>query len=152
MAKAYIGVGLPGSGKTTYLRELAATVGAEYICADDVRSELYGDSKVQTDPGRIWEIVHTKTRKALMAGRNVVVDGTNIKPQDRLRMIQVCQTAEWIEAIWCQAPFAVCMARNRARSRVVPDHAMRRMSKQLYRTPPTKREGFNRVSRVPTAG
>lgn len=152
MAKAYIGVGLPGSGKTTHLKKFASQEGAVYVCADDIRTEWYGDAGIQVDPGLIWEEVRRRARKALMAGRDVVVDGTNVKPQDRRRMIQACSAADQVVAIWCQAPFRICVERNSARDRVVPDYAMRRMKRQLYQSPPTRSEGFARVLRVQTAG
>lgn len=152
MAKAYIGIGLPRSGKTTYLRDFAQKNGAVYICADDVRAEMYGDSRIQEDPGKVWDEVRRRARKALMAGRDVVVDGTNIKPADRQQMIRACGAAEKVVAVWCQAPFGVCMQRNRARDRVVPDYAMRRMKRQLYQNPPSRSEGFDQVQRVQTAG
>ena len=152
MAKAYIGIGLPGSGKTTHLKQFASKIGADYVCADDIRTEWYGDSRVQTNPGLIWEEVRRRTRKALMAGMDVVVDGTNINPADRQQMIRACATATTVEAIWCQAPFGVCLARNQRRDRVVPHHAMKRMRNQLYRTPPSTKEGFDRINRVNTAG
>lgn len=152
MAKAYIGIGLPGSGKTTHLKKFAYEAGADYVCADDIRTEWYGDASVQANPGLIWEEVRRRARKALMAGRDVVVDGTNIKRADRQQIIRACGAAEKVVAVWCQAPFGVCMQRNRARDRVVPDYAMRRMKRQLYQNPPSRSEGFDQVQRVQTAG
>lgn len=149
---AYIGIGLPGSGKTTYLREFAARIGAVYICADDIRAEWFKDAGVQANAGQVWQEVHRRIRKALMQGRDVVVDGTHTKPEDRRRTLEACRNAVWIEGIWCQAPFGVCVARNRGRERVVPHYAMKRMRGQLYRNPPSKREGFDRILPVPTAG
>lgn len=149
---AYIGIGLPGSGKTTYLRKFAAGIGAVYICADDVRAELYGDSRIQTDPEKVWTEVRRRATKALMKGRDVVIDGTHAKLRDRQNTLRACRSAVWIEGIWCQAPFRVCLARNQCRNRVVPYASMRRMRNQLYRTPPSTKEGFDRINRVNTAG
>lgn len=150
--RAYIGIGLPGSGKTTYLRKFAAGIGATYICADDVRAEWYGDQRIQTDPAKVWAEVHRRANRALMKGRDVVIDGTHAKVNDRQNTLRACRSAVYIEAIWCQAPFGVCLARNQKRTRQVPYGAMKRMRGQLYRTPPSTREGFDRVNRVNTAG
>ena len=152
LAKAFIGIGLPGSGKTTYLRQFANDIGAVYICADDVRAELYGDSRIQNDPQKVWTEVRRRATKALMRGRDVVIDGTHAKPRDRQSTLRACRSAGWIEGIWCQAPFGVCLARNQHRDRVVPYASMKRMRNQLYRTPPSPKEGFSRISRVNTAG
>jgi predicted kinase len=152
MARAYIGIGLPGSGKTTYLRQFAADIDAVYVCADDVRAEWYGDASVQIDSEMVWSEVRRRARKALMAGRDVVIDGVHCKQSDRAATIRACNSAEAVVGIWCQAPFKVCMARNLSRERVVPAYAMKRMRNQLYRNPPSKREGFTRIERVNTAG
>lgn len=149
--RAYIGIGLPGSGKTSYLKKLATDIGAVYVCADDVRAEWYGDASVQSNPSLIWKEVHRRARKALMSGRDVVVDGSHVKPEDRKQTILACQDAKRIEARWCQAPFQVCMERNLARERVVPAYAMKRMRNQLYRNPPSRLEGFHRIIRINTA-
>ena len=46
MAIAYIGMGLPGAGKTTYLVKLAQLIDAQYICADEISAELYGSAEI----------------------------------------------------------------------------------------------------------
>jgi len=37
MKKVIMGIGIPGSGKTTILKEFADKNGYEYICPDDIR-------------------------------------------------------------------------------------------------------------------
>ena len=47
MAKLYIMVGLPGSGKSTYSKKLSKEINAEIVSSDDIRIELFGiDKKV----------------------------------------------------------------------------------------------------------
>lgn len=152
LAKAFIGIGLPGSGKTTYLRQFATDIGAIYISADDIRAEWCGNAQQQRYNGQVWLEVHRRARKALMAGQDVVIDGVHTKQTDRAATIRACNSAESVVGIWCQAPFGVCMARNRSRERVVPTYAMKRMRGQLYSNPPSKREGFARIDKIQTAG
>ena len=151
MGVAVIGMGLPGVGKTTHLRRLAEELDAVYICADDIRAEVNGHPSVQSDPKRIWGIVHKRARKALMQGGNVVIDGTHIKRRDRVASIRACNCAESVTLIWYQAPVQVCIARNLRRKRQVPEAVIRRMSKILRNEAPKPYEGFDELELISTS-
>jgi predicted kinase len=151
MGVAIIGMGLPGVGKTTQLRKMANEMDAVYICADDIRKEVYGHPSVQSDPKKVWGVVHKRTRKALMAGKNVIIDGTHVKRVDRMATIQACNCADTITLIWYQAPVQVCIARNRRRKRVVPEVVIRKMSKILRSEAPKPYEGFDQLELISTA-
>ena len=151
MGVAIIGMGLPGVGKTTQLKRLAEELDAAYICADDIRAEVHGHPAVQNDPRRIWGIVHRRARKALMSGRNVVIDGTHIKRDDRIASIRACNVADNITLIWYQAPVQVCIARNLRRKRRVPEPVIRKMSKILRNESPRPYEGFDALELISTA-
>ena len=151
MGVAVIGMGLPGVGKTTHLKRIAEELDAVYICGDDIRAEVNGHPAVQSDPKRIWGIVHKRARKALMAGDNVVIDGTHIKRRDRIASIRACNCAESITLIWYQAPVQVCIARNLKRKRQVPEGVIRRMSKILRSEAPKPYEGFDELELISTA-
>ena len=149
MARATVSAGLPAAGKTTYLKKYAERTNALYLCADDVREEIYGDVLEQNDPGYIWSIVHQRAQLHLQEGGDVVIDGTFVKRQDRIRLLQALTAADCVELRWFQTPFQVCVERNRKRERRVPEHSLRRMAKQLRETPPQVNEGFTRIICVP---
>lgn len=155
MAVAIVGMGLPGAGKSTRLKPKAEGMGAVYICADDIRAELYGDASEQHDPGYVWGVAHNRIREALKSGRDVVVDGTFVKRRDRIQMFRVCSEAgaELIELIWFQASPQLCTARNMRRERNVPPHVIQRMSRQIRdELPDAELEGFNSLELVSTTG
>jgi predicted kinase len=155
MAIAIVGMGLPGAGKTTRLKPKAKEMGADYICADDIRADLYGDASEQHDPGFIWGVAHDRIRAAIAAGRDVVVDGTFAKRRDRMELFRVCKEAgaELIELIWYQASPQVCNARNMRRDRVVPPRVIQRMSRQIRaELPDPDLEGFNTLEIIVAAG
>lgn len=155
MAVAFVGMGLPGVGKTTYLKPKAEEMGAVYVCADDIREELCGDASVQSNPGYIWGVAHDRIYKALRSGHDVVVDGTFAKRRDRMRLFEVCRVAgaEAVELIWVQASLQTCVARNSRRERQVPPHVISRMMRQIQaELPDDEIEGFNSLEIIDTAG
>lgn len=48
MSKVIVGIGLPGSGKTTALKPFADKNSYIYICPDDIRAELTGNPADQS--------------------------------------------------------------------------------------------------------
>lgn len=145
MGTAILGIGLPASGKTTYLYGLAVKYGAVYVCPDDIRASLSGDAGNQTVNQNAWEQAYYAIGHGLYNGHDVVVDATNARPEDRQRLIQHCMShiGTTIIGIWFVTPYDTCMERNISRDRTVPEHAMLRMHKMLCDQPPNKDEGFD---------
>ena len=49
-----------------------------------------------------------------------------------------------VEAVFFDTPIEICMERNAARHRIVPEEAIREMARKLR--PPAFDEGFNRIT------
>ena len=60
-----LGVGIPGSGKSTVLGELASERGYTLISPDSIREELTGDAANQSVNGKAWDIAYERARHAL---------------------------------------------------------------------------------------
>jgi predicted kinase len=54
MKKLILGIGIPGSGKTTVLKKLANDYNYSYICPDDIRFELTLDMSDQSRNKEVW--------------------------------------------------------------------------------------------------
>jgi len=137
-------VGLPASGKSTYVEKLKAPV----LSSDAIRGLLADDPAEQGINGRVFRVLRSMLRERLAIGRPVTyIDATHVTRRERrpyLRMGELYGAR--VEAVFFDVPLAVCLKRNRARARVVPDDAMERMAAKLR--PPSVEEGFARVTVV----
>lgn len=109
---ALIGIGVPGSGKTTMLRPYAETVEAVYLSADDERRRLGNESDQSLTP-QAWSAVHDKAAIALGEGKSVVVDGTFAKESDRRGEVARLRDmgARAVIAIYLAVPVDVALER-----------------------------------------
>ena len=134
-------VGLPGSGKSTYLER----IGSVGLSSDQIRRQLADDETDQTIHERVFQTLRYLLRQRLEIGRPVTyIDATNLTPQERAPYVQIgreygCE----VEALFFDVPLEVCRARNASRLRVVPEDALTKMAGKLV--PPTLAEGFSRI-------
>ena len=135
-------VGLPGSGKSTYLQQAGATA----LSSDTLRLWLADDETDQTIHDRVFQSVRYLLRHRLALRRPVTyIDSTNLTPAERAPYIGIGKSYGCaVEAVFFDTPLDVCRARNAGRTRVVPDEALVKMTERLV--PPAVDEGFDRVT------
>ncbi len=139
-----LAVGLPGSGKSTYFERL----GAHAISSDAIRLQLADDENDQTIHGPVFATMRFLLRQRIELRRPVTyVDATNLTRRDRRPFIKLARERGCeIEALYFDIPLDICKARNAARTRAVPEHALDLMAAKL--APPSVEEGFTRVEVV----
>ena len=137
-------VGLPGSGKSTYLERL----GVSALSSDAVRGLLADDQTDQSIHLEVFATLRYLLRRRLALGRPVTyVDATHLTPRERRPYVKTGQIYGCsVEAVFFDIPMEVCRERNRRRERVVPDDVLERMAAKLV--PPTPEEGFSAITVV----
>ncbi|HZT31820.1 MAG TPA: AAA family ATPase [Bryobacteraceae bacterium] len=139
-----VAVGLPGSGKSTYL----ARLGVSPLSSDALRLLLADDATDQTIHARVFLCMRYLLRHRLAIGRPVTyVDATHLTPDERRPYLNIgrafgCE----VEALFFDVPLAVCRERNLSRHRVVPEEALARMAEKMV--PPRLEEGFSKITIV----
>ena len=141
--------GLSGSGKTTYARRIAPTLGAPpgavVLRSDEIRKRLWGVAPTERLPpeayglgtsekvyGRLFEDAQT----ALAAGVAVVLDAVFLKPEERSAAEALARTAEVpFDGVWLDAPPQVMAERVAARTGDASDADVAVLKAQLERDP-----------------
>lgn len=141
MSSIVLLVGLPGSGKSTWV----AQQGAVALSSDAIRELLADDATDQSIHARVFATLRYLLRQRLAIGRPVTyIDATHLTVAERRPYARI---AEWygcdLEAVFFDVPVSVCIERNRTRGRIVPEAVIQTMAEKLR--PPTAEEGFTRI-------
>jgi predicted kinase len=139
-----ITVGLPGSGKSTYLAKL----GVHAISSDEIRRLIADDIREQSMNARVFAAIRYLVRQRIGAARPITyVDATHLQPWERAPYLRLARRFGCrLEALFFDVPLDICLVRNQLRDRVVPEEAIRKMAAGLV--PPSLDEGFDHVEVV----
>lgn len=140
-AELIVVCGLPGSGKTTTIKELYPDYA--HISSDDIREELYGDASCQDNPDMVFFNMRNRTLENLDKGISVVYDATNLTRKDRAFIIDSCPKYVAIKCLIIWAPIEECIKRDSGRNRVVGEHVIKRMVRRFQM--PYFDEGFEEI-------
>ena len=140
-------IGPSGSGKSTFARRhFAAT---EVLSSDICRGWVSDDDNAQHASQDAFDVLYYIARKRLAAGRLTVIDATNVRAEDRKRIVELAREFHvFAAAIVFDLPERLCHERNAARNdRQFGLHVVRGQLQALHRSMRNlQREGFRYVN------
>lgn len=139
-------VGASGSGKSTFARQ--HFLPTEILSSDFFRGLVSDDENDQSATTDAFDGLYYLLAKRLARGRLTVVDATNVRAEDRKRLIEHARRYHCFAiALVIDTPERVCLDRNRSRpDRAFGPHVVRRQISELKRSVRgLEREGFRYV-------
>jgi predicted kinase len=106
-------VGPPGTGKSRLARRLGAALDAQVVESDRVRKQLFREPRYTGgEHAAVYGWCHTVLRSALVVGRSVVFDATNLEERVRRRVYDIAEgCSARLAIIWVTCPPAVVQER-----------------------------------------
>ena len=139
-------IGASGSGKSTLARR--HFLSTEVLSSDFFRGLVSDDENDQTCTHDAFDALYYMIEKRLARGKLTVVDATNVRAEDRKRLVEHARKYHcFAVAIVVNTPERVCQERNRSRpDRDFGPHVIRRQIGDIKRgLRGLEREGFRYV-------
>lgn len=137
-------IGLPGSGKSTYL----AHHGCPALATDELRRLLFDDAADQRSPSAVFALLRKILAIRLEATvPRTFVDATNLTPADRKPLIRLAEESGYpVAGIFMDVGVEECLQRNQRRERQLEEDVIRRMARR--QRAPTAIEGVAQLYRI----
>lgn len=146
MSKIYMMIGIPGSGKTTFVKKKAKDLQIEVVSTDIVRATHPGI--VEKD---VWPMVYEKIGQNILNGRDVIFDATNVTKTPRNRFkdnVNKYSTDYELIGYYFPMHYSICIGRVAKRNEMpgelpLPIDCIASYGESIY--PPTYEEGFKEL-------
>ena len=148
MKELILMMGVPGSGKSTYARNILK-YGDIYVSRDEIRYSMLTDEDDYF--AKENEVIKTFIQyidEALIDTQyqgKVYADATHLSPKSRAQVLNQLKNKNKVSVIYLDIPLNVILARNAQREgrALVPENVVRRMYKSIIL--PTKAEGIEKL-------
>ena len=132
-AKLVTLIGISGSGKSTFAKQLKDAGEIDLIISSDaLRAELFGDENDQNHNNELFNELHNRIRKALKEGKRVCYDATNLSSKRRMNFLNTISDLDIVkECVMLIASFDLCAFSQLNRERQVPVDVIKKQIKQF---------------------
>ncbi len=150
MPTLYIICGIPGSGKTTLVKNLPLSMmeneklnivesdegrkailleyGFSETHQNNISDELLSPEKKRKIEDRVWEEIEATVKQILQSNEDIVIDATNTEQWILKDWFKFCKDGgHKSKVIIMSTPLDVCIERNNAREIPIPKEVMERM-------------------------
>ena len=148
-SKLYLMCGIPGSGKSTYLKTRFVER-PKVISRDEIRfSMVKEDEEYFSKEKEVYAEFISQIKEALKIETEVFADATHLNEISRAKILRsLGESLKDVEVnvIWVRVSLKTALTQNENRKGTrsyVPKSVIRRMHSQV--TPPTKEEGFDHI-------
>lgn len=140
-----MGIGIQGSGKTTILKKFAEENKYVYICPDDIRQELAGDTDDHSKDNDVWGVANSRLRENYDQGKTIVFDATFADEFYRKMFLDGLRDhgVKSIQGLFVDVPIETALKRNSQRDRQVPEDVIKETKQSLVESPPKIEEGID---------
>lgn len=154
MVYLFVLVGVPGSGKSTFIRDYVIyykenNTKVAAISRDDIRFSLLKEGEEYfSHEKEVYKILWESINSALSEGKSVFVDQTSLTKTSRKWLLDHITGYDKVFAIWIDEKLDTCLKRNEFRKgtkRYVPRGVIHRMFDQFEM--PSIDEGFDAIYR-----
>jgi predicted kinase len=134
MKRAVLFIGLPGSGKSTYIKQNIFGSTYQIVDADLIKEKHPDYDPNDTEKVHKWSVNEAEKQMGTLSddGFNICMDSGGVNNSYQLRIIRMLQSKGYeVHLIHMDTPLEVCLERNRNRIRKVPEHAIIEKSEKL---------------------
>lgn len=148
MSVIHMLVGIPGSGKSHYAKQLCKREQAVLVATDSIRERLFGSESKQKNTYLVFEQAFAEIGEALGTGGNVVFDATNVSRDRRLKFLKHFKDFP-VQCHVFDTPYAIAKERIEGRKRQISDTVLTKFAKNFEF--PVRGEGFQALQLVHAA-
>ena len=125
--KAILFIGLPSSGKTTYIENNQLNNDYKIVSADEIKASHPDFNPKDPEPLHQWSVKEAERLMNEYSDQkiNICMDSGGVNNSYSLRIINMLKDkGYYIKIIHMDTPLDVCLERNRNRERFVPEEAI----------------------------